>query len=210
MTLSELLHTFLHLNDYLAVWFSAYGAWLYAFIFLLVFAETGCVILPFLPGDSLLFALGAFLATQATSPFWLVCLLILAAFLGDNLNYTLGRHFGDFALRHRWIKPRYLTQTQVFYEQHGRLALILARFMPIIRTLAPFVAGLGKMSYLQFLKISFCAAGLWIVSLLYLGYAFGQLDFVKHYFSTVIAGIVMLSLLPIFHNLWAQYCAPKT
>ncbi len=202
-----MLHTLLHLNLYLGPFLNHYGFYAYAFLFLIIFLETGLVITPFLPGDSLLFSLGALLASDHQGPiklFGLICLLILAAFLGDNLNYWLGRLLGPRIFhdqnnqnKNKWLSHKHLERTHQFYQKYGTRTLILARFIPIIRTFAPFVAGIGQMAYPKFLMISFIAAVFWIGLVTGLGYFFGNLSWVQHYFSVVILAVIFISLLPI-------------
>ncbi len=177
-----------------------YGSLLYAVFFVIIFVETGVVILPFLPGDSLLFVAGALAARPGgLSLGILIPLLVLAAFLGDNLNYFIGDRLGPRVFREdfRFLKRKYLLQTQEFYARHGGKTLILARFVPIVRTFAPFVAGLGTMTYRRF--VSFCIVGavLWVVSMSVAGYLFGAIPFVQKNFELVVIGVVVLSLLPV-------------
>ncbi|MEN9511613.1 MAG: hypothetical protein RLZZ370_1432, partial [Bacteroidota bacterium] len=166
---SDLLHFLTHLNDYLNGWMQDYGNWLYGILFLIVFVETGLVVMPLLPGDSLLFAAGAVAADPANefSIFILIPLLILAALLGDNVNYLIGSRIGVriFDLKWRLLKREYLDRTHAFYEKHGGRTLIMARFVPIVRTFAPFAAGLGTMSYRKFIGYCISGAVLWVVSI---------------------------------------------
>ncbi|MBU6325191.1 MAG: DedA family protein [Bacteroidetes bacterium] len=198
---ADLLHFLTHLNEYLHGWMQDYGNWLYGILFLIVFVETGLVVMPLLPGDSLLFAAGALAADPANnfSLAILIPLLILAALLGDNTNYLIGSRVGVriFDLKWRLLKREYLERTHAFYEKHGGRTLIMARFVPIIRTFAPFAAGLGTMSYRKFL--SFCIAGavLWVCSISTAGYLLGTHPWVKEHFELVVFGIIGISLLPI-------------
>jgi membrane-associated protein len=195
------IHFITHLNDYLNVWMQEYGNWLYGILFLIVFVETGLVVMPLLPGDSLLFAAGALAANPANnfSIYILIPLLICAALLGDNTNYFIGSKIGVriFNLKWRLLKKEYLDRTHEFYEKHGGKALIMARFVPIIRTFAPFAAGLGTMTYRKF--IGYCIAGavLWVVSISVAGYLLGQHPWVKNNFEKVVLGIILVSLLPV-------------
>lgn len=195
------LHFITHLNDYLHAWMQDYGNWLYAILFLIIFVETGLVVMPLLPGDSLLFAAGALAADPSNdfNIYLLIPLLIAAALLGDNTNYLIGSKIGVriFDLKWKLLKREYLDQTHAFYEKHGGKALIMARFVPIVRTFAPFAAGLGTMTYRKF--IGFCIAGavLWVSSITILGYAFGTQPWVKNNFEFVVLGIIGISILPI-------------
>nr|WP_027003490.1 DedA family protein [Hugenholtzia roseola] len=199
----------LHLDKYLTEITSQYGTWTYLILFGIIFLETGVVVLPFLPGDSLLFAVGSLAANPASGlNVWLLAaLLFVAAVLGDTLNYHIGKYLGDrvFSLNIRFIKKEYLLKTQAFYEKHGGKTIIIARFIPIIRTFAPFVAGVGTMSYRQFLLYNVVGAFVWIGSLLFAGYLFGTHPFVQKNFSSVIVAIIIISILPaIFEFLKAK------
>ncbi|MEY3983688.1 MAG: hypothetical protein RL160_1247 [Bacteroidota bacterium] len=198
---SDLLHFLTHLNGYLDIWMRDYGNWLYGILFLIVFVETGLVVMPLLPGDSLLFAAGALAANPANefSIFILIPLLILAALLGDNVNYLIGSRIGVriFDLKWRLLKREYLDRTHAFYEKHGGRTLIMARFVPIVRTFAPFAAGLGTMSYRKFIGYCISGAVLWVVSISSLGYLLGTHPWVKEHFELVVFGIIGISLLPI-------------
>ena len=199
--LSDGLHFITHLPEFLHAWMLDYGNWLYAILFLIIFVETGLVVMPLLPGDSLLFAAGALAADPSNhfSIYVLIPLLIFAALLGDNTNYLIGSKIGVriFDLKWRFLKREYLDRTHAFYEKHGGKALIIARFVPIIRTFAPFAAGIGSMTYRNF--IGFCIAGavLWVSSISLLGYALGSNEWVKTHFEIVVFGIIGFSLLPI-------------
>ncbi|MDF7813037.1 DedA family protein [Hymenobacter sp. YC55] len=191
----------LHLDKHLGDIIQDYGAWTYAILFAIIFFETGVVILPFLPGDSLLFAAGS-LAALPGSPLnvWaMVGLLILAAVLGDTLNYHIGDYLGPrvFSENSRFLKREHLERTQQFYEKHGAKTIILARFIPIIRTFAPFVAGVGTMSYSKFLSYNVVGAVLWVSLLTLAGYFFGQIPVVQKNFSLVVLAIIGLSVLPV-------------
>lgn len=192
--LNFLLHLEVHLNELIRLW----GFAVYIFLFLIIFIETGVVVMPFLPGDSLLFALGAIAAKGNLDFLLLAALLFGAAVLGDAVNYLMGFWFGDKIIsKRKWISAAYLKKTHEFYEQHGGIAIFLARFVPVVRTLSPFLAGLGKMSYLQFSFFNFTGAAAWILSFLTLGYFFGNLPWVESNFSLLILGIVAFSVLPI-------------
>jgi membrane-associated protein len=183
-----------------------YGTLTYLILFLIIFTETGIVVFPFLPGDSLLFVAGT-LAAQTVNPgspetllniWYLLPLLFIAAFLGDNLNYFIGDYLGPRVFREdfRFLKRKYLEQTQAFYAKHGGKTIIMARFVPIVRTFAPFVAGVGTMKYSYFISYSIAGALLWVISLTTLGYLFGNIPIVKNNFTLVIYGIILLSVLP--------------
>jgi len=196
------LDFFLHLDKHLDVLISSYGNWSYFILFLIVFCETGLVITPFLPGDSLLFAAGALCAQGSLSVITLGLLLLVAAIAGDALNYQVGRIVGPRVFEHRspWIRmffrKEYLEKTQQFYEKYGGKTIIIARFVPIVRTFAPFLAGVGKMNYLKFALYNVSGAVLWIVLLLGAGYLFGGVPVVKRNFGTVILLIIIVSILP--------------
>jgi membrane-associated protein len=186
-----------------------YGNWVYLILFLIVFVETGFVVMPLLPGDSLLFAAGTFCAgvvqngqTAELSIFIVIPLLISAALMGDNLNYYIGKNIGlkvmQWKIRKRQIvKQAYIDKTQAFYDKHGPKTIIIARYVPIVRTFAPFVAGVGQMNFFKFLKFSIIGAFTWVFALTLLGYYFGNLPFVQNNFETVIFGIIGLSILPM-------------
>jgi membrane-associated protein len=190
-----------HLDVHLAEWGRALGPWLYVVLFLIIFAETGLVVTPFLPGDSLLFAIGA-LCTVPGMPLnvWLIApLLIVAAVLGDAVNYSVGYRVGPAVFRSstsRLFNVKHLFRTQAFYERYGGKTIIIARFVPIIRTFAPFVAGVGKMRYPRFFSYNVIGAIVWVVSLVTAGYQFADLPIVKKQFHLVIFGIIFLSILP--------------
>lgn len=189
----------LHLDKYLQVLIQSYGVWIYAILFLIIFCETGLVVTPFLPGDSLLFVAGALAATGSMYVHTLFMLLVAASFMGDNTNYWIGRFFGPrvFSRKGSWLlNPKHLERTQGFYDRHGGKTIVIARFVPIVRTFAPFVAGIGRMQYPRFMMFAFGGAVLWIGSLVYAGYFFGNIPWVKNNLSLVIVGIVILSILP--------------
>jgi membrane-associated protein len=197
------LHTivdiFLHLDRHLGEFVQAHGSSTYGLLFAVIFMETGVVVTPFLPGDSLLFTCGALAATGSLRLPALFLLLASAAILGDNMNYWIGRGVGPrvFSGTHRLLKREHLLRTQAFYVRHGGKTIFLARFLPIIRTFAPFVAGIGAMPYARFLTYSVAGAISWVGSCLLAGYAFGNIPAVKNNFSLVILGIVVVSLLPL-------------
>lgn len=193
------LDTFLHLERHLDVWATNYGFWMYTILFAIIFAETGLVVTPFLPGDSLLFAIGAIAARGVLSLPVLLISLAIAAILGDTVNYFVGKYFGDHVLRKfsRIVKPAHIEKTHTFYEKYGAKTIVIARFVPIVRTLAPFVAGIAAMHYATFSRYNVLGALLWILSLTLAGYFFGNFAIVKNNFSLVIVGIVILSLVPM-------------
>lgn len=200
--LRTLLDIALHLDVHLNEWAGVLGPWLYVVLFLVVFCETGLVVTPFLPGDSLLFAVGA-LASIEGSPLsmpLLVVVLVAAAVLGDAVNYAIGHYVGPMVFtseRARFLKPEYLQRTHQFYEKHGRKTILLARFVPIVRTFAPFVAGIGRMSYPVFAMWNVTGAIVWVGLLVPAGYYFGQIPLVKDNFEAVILAIIVLSVLPM-------------
>jgi membrane-associated protein len=191
----------LHIDIHLQQWVTEYRMWTYLILFTIIFCETGLVITPFLPGDSLLFAAGT-IAAMAGEPLSIVIvipILIAAAFLGDNTNYFFGRFLGHkvYEKNYRLIKREYLDKTHKFYEKHGRITIIIARFMPIIRTFAPFVAGVGTMHYFRFVSFSILGNILWVSLFSLAGYFFGNIPVVKNNFSIVIITIIFVSLLPM-------------
>ena len=196
----DYLYTFidivLHLDKHLDSLVLAYGVWTYAILTLIVFMETGVVVTPFLPGDSLLFAAGAIAARGTMNVYILGAALLLAAILGNTTNYFIGRYFGDRVSSSKWIKKEYLDRTHEFYEKYGGKTLIITRFVPIIRTFAPFVAGVGKMSYAKFNVFNIAGGVLWVVSLVGAGYLFGDIPFVKNNFSLVVIAIIVVSFIP--------------
>lgn len=197
--IAQFIDVVLHLDRYLGGFVQDYGAWIYLLLFLIVFAETGLVITPILPGDSLLFVAGALAAAGGMDPVWLCVVLITAAILGDTVNYWVGGWIGPRAFHDpnaRFLKREYLEHTHRFYERHGGKTVILARFVPIVRTFAPFVAGIGAMSYPRFLAYNVIGAFIWVLSLTLAGYYFGNLAFVKNNLTFVILAIVFLSILP--------------
>lgn len=203
----EIINLILHLDQTLAAWSQWMGPWLYVVLFLIIFAETGLIVTPFLPGDSLLFAVGALTSVPgaAIDPWILSPLLMCAALFGDNLNYSVGKWMGPqiFSKENSKIFNRkHLDRTQNFYSEYGGRAIILGRFMPIIRTFVPFVAGIGRMTYSQFLSRSVLGAVLWINIFIWAGHFFGNLPTVKTNFHIVIFGVIIVSLLPIFYELY--------
>lgn len=191
----------MHLDKHLSTVIQNYGVWTYMILFLIIFCETGLVIAPLLPGDSLLFAAGAFAAVGSLDPVWLFILLTIAAVAGDTLNYWIGHYMGPKVFQQngsRFFKKEYLERTHQFYERHGGKTIIIARFMPIIRTFAPFVAGVGSMSYWRFISYNIIGGVAWIALFIFGGYMFGNIPAVKHNFTLVIIGIIFVSILPGF------------
>jgi membrane-associated protein len=203
--LSYLIDMFLHLDEHLANIINQYGIWTYAILFFVIFMETGFVVTPFLPGDSLLFAAGTFASPvmgEALNIYVLVGLLTLAAILGDTVNYWIGHYVGERAYDSRWVKKEYIERTHAFFEKHGGKTIFLARFVPIIRTFAPFVAGVGKMSYRYFISYNFIGAFVWVPLFTFAGYFFGNMPFVQKNFEFVIIAIILISLIPVFIEAW--------
>ena len=190
----------LHIGDHLQELVKNYGNWIYAILFAIVFCETGLVVLPFLPGDSMLFAAGTIAAVGDMNIFVLIGLLIVAAILGDFVNFEIGKHFGQKLFSNpnsKIFKQSYLQKTHDYYERYGGRTIIIARFIPIVRTFAPFVGGMGNMNYAQFARYNIVGAVLWVVSFTTLGYFFGQLPFVKEHFSWIMIAIIVFSVVPM-------------
>lgn len=197
--LKTFIDFFLHLDVHLGLVISQYGTFTYVILFLIIFAETGLVITPFLPGDSLLFAVGAFASKGYLDIYFVYILLFIAAVIGDSINYNIGKIIGPKVFHEKntkFFKKEYLDKTEKFYEKYGAKTIIIARFMPIIRTFAPFVAGIGKMNYREFFLFNVIGAFLWVTILLFAGYFFGQIDFVEKNFTYVIFAIIFISILP--------------
>lgn len=194
----ELIDFILHVDRHLTTFAAAYGVWIYALLFLIVFVETGVVVMPLLPGDSLLFAAGALAAAGEMNVWLLMGLLFVAAVLGDNLNYYIGNRIGPrvYSWDSRWIRREHLLKTQEFFLRHGGKTVIIARFMPIVRTFTPFVAGVGAMPWNRFLLFNVIGAALWVGSCVGLGYGLGNLPFFKENFSAIILAIIFVSILP--------------
>ena len=203
--MQELIDIFLHLDVKLAELVAQYGIWVYGLLFAIIFAETGLVVAPFLPGDSLLFAAGALAATGPLEVRWLFGLLVAAAILGDAVNYAVGRYVGPRVFRaddntgtlHRLLNRHHLDRAHEFFERHGGMAVVLARFVPIVRTFVPFVAGAGAMGYAAFALFNVVGAVLWVGICVGAGYAFGQVPVIKENFSLVALGIVAVSVIPV-------------
>jgi len=195
--LKNMLDIFLHLDKYLAGIITQYGTWTYALLFFVIFMETGFVVTPFLPGDSLLFAAGTFAAIGSMNIWVLLGLLMIAAVGGDTVNYWIGHSLGDRAYSSKWIKKEYLDRTHAFFEKHGGKTIFLARFVPIVRTFAPFVAGMGHMSYSYFFSYNVFGGITWVALFTLAGYFFGNIQFVKSNFEFVIIAIILISILPM-------------
>ncbi len=196
-TIQFLIDTFLHLDESLKTIIETYGMWTYALLFLVIFMETGFVVTPFLPGDSLLFAAGTFAALDALNIWVLLILLMVAAIGGDTVNYWIGHALGERAYNIKWIKREYLDKTHAFFEKHGGKTIFLARFVPIVRTFAPFVAGIGRMPYGFFIRWNFIGGITWVVLFTLAGYFFGNIPFVRANFEFVIIAIILISVLPM-------------
>ena len=198
--LASLIDFILHIDQHLIELAQTYGLWIYAILFLIVFCETGLVVTPFLPGDSLLFAAGAVAALGGMNVHMAAALLLAAAVIGDAANFAIGKYFGEklFAKPDsRVFKREYLDKTHAFYEKYGGKTIILARFVPIVRTFAPFVAGMGDMHYGRFIRYNIIGALMWVGLLTYAGYFFGELPVVKNNFGLVVIGILVVSVLPM-------------
>ncbi|MBA5709226.1 DedA family protein [Pseudomonas fulva] len=198
------LDLILHLDAYLDLLVTNYGPWIYAILFAVIFCETGLVVMPFLPGDSLLFIAGAVAAGGGMDPVLLAGLLMIAAILGDSTNYVIGRTAGERLFNNpnsKIFRRDYLQRTHDFYERHGGKTVTMARFLPILRTFAPFVAGIARMHYPRFLGFSIAGTLLWVGGLVTLGYFFGNVPFIKQHLSLMVVGIILLSLVPMILGL---------
>ncbi len=197
--MGSIIDFIVHLDVHLGAVLESLGAWSYLFFFAIIFAETGLVVTPFLPGDSLVFALGAFAARDMLSLGWLFVVLGGAAILGDSANYAIGKYLGQMILKRQgawFLKKEHIDRTHKFYERYGAKTIVLARFVPIVRTFAPFVAGVGEMRYGRFLAYNVAGGVLWITLLLLAGYFFGNVPIVKERFTLVILAIIVISILP--------------
>lgn len=208
------IDVFLHLDQHLGVWSQQLGPWLYVLLFAIVFCETGLVVTPFLPGDSLLFAAGALCSVPDSGlSVWLMAVvLFVAAVLGDAVNYAVGAYMGPKVFSRedsRWLNKKHLQRTHEFYEKYGGKTIILARFVPIVRTFAPFVAGVGSMTYAKFFSFNVIGAFVWVMSLLLAGYYFGQLPTIQRNFHLVIVAIIVISVLPIVFE-WVRALRART
>jgi membrane-associated protein len=196
---TTLIYSLFALDQSIAAMAGQYGAWLYAILALVIFVETGVVVFPLLPGDSLLFLAGTVVASAGLNVHLLVLVLACAAIVGDSVNYAIGRYIGPRAFDRpdsRWLRKEYLTRTQQFYERYGGLTIIVARFVPIVRTFAPFLAGVAAMPYARFLSYNVIGGSLWIASLVYAGYLFGNIPWVKDNITLIVVTIVVVSLVP--------------
>lgn len=200
--IKDIIDLFLHLDTYLVEIIEKFGHFSYLILFLIIFMETGLIIAPFLPGDSLLFAAGTLSATGSFSILPLYIILVFAAILGDSLNYSIGHYIGPraFKMNNRFLKKEYLDKAQEFYEEHGGKAIFLARFFPVLRSFAPFVAGIGQMTYHKFILYNIAGAITWVTGFLFLGYFFGNLPFIKDNFHYAIVVIVAISFIPIVYE----------
>jgi membrane-associated protein len=200
--LKSLLDIFLHVDDQLAAIIAQYGTWTYALLFAVIFMETGFVVTPFLPGDSLLFAAGTFAALGSINIWVLVGLLMVAAVGGDTVNYWIGHYLGERAYSSKWVKREYVERTHAFFEKHGGKTIFLARFVPIVRTFAPFVAGIGRMSYRYFFSYNVFGGIVWVALFTFAGYFFGNIPFIRDNFELVIIAIILISLAPAVWEAW--------
>lgn len=202
----ELIDFILHIDQHLAEFIKDYGLWIYAILFLIVFVETGVVVMPFLPGDSLLFAAGMLAAQDTGLNVWIVIgLLLIAAISGDSLNYGIGREFGSRALKVKifgksFVHQEHIDKTHSFYEKYGSKTIVIARFVPFVRTLAPFVAGVGRMNYGTFITYNVLGAIIWVVGITLVGYFLGNIPIVQDNFSKVVLLIIFISILPIIYE----------
>jgi membrane-associated protein len=197
--ITTIFDLFMHLDKHLTSVIDTWGVWSYVLLFLVIFMETGLVVTPFLPGDSLIFAAGTLAAMDAFNIIILYITILVAAFIGDTVNYWIGHAIGPkaFKLKNRFIKQEYLAKAQRFYEKHGGKAIILSRFVPIVRTFAPFVAGIGTMEYKKFLLYNLIGGWMWVSLFVFGGYFFGNLPFVKNNFHYFVLAIILISLIPI-------------
>lgn len=206
--LMELIDFILHIDAHLAEFIRDYGYWIYAILFLIIFVETGVVVMPFLPGDSLLFAAGMLAAIPENNlSVWLIIvLLLIAAISGDSLNYSIGKRFGLKVTKikifgKQFVQQEHIDKTHAFYEKYGSKTIVIARFVPIVRTLAPFVAGVGRMNYGTFITYNVLGAIFWVVGITLAGYFLGSLEFVQNNFSKIVMGIIVVSVLPIVYEI---------
>ncbi|KFX54893.1 DedA family protein [Clostridium botulinum] len=193
---SQIVDIFIHMNKYIGMIINNYGMQTYLILFIVVFCETGLVVTPFLPGDSLIFAAATFAAMGALNIYILVILLIFAAILGDTVNYEIGRLFGNKLIKNNIVKKDHIEKTNKFYEKHGVKTIMFARFIPIVRTIAPFVAGIGKMNYKDFILFNVIGGNLWVMILSICGYFFGNIRFVINNLSIILIGMIIISVLP--------------
>jgi len=192
-----LVDLFLHLDTHLSAVITQYGVWTYGLLFVVIFIETGLVVVPFLPGDSLIFAAGTFASLGSLNIWLLFLLLAIAAVVGDTVNYWIGHYLGDRAYQIKWIKKEYLDRTHGFFDKYGNKTIFLARFVPVVRTFAPFVAGIGRMSYADFFSYNVFGGISWVALFSFAGYFFGNIPFIRDHFSLVVVAIVLISLIPM-------------
>ncbi|MEK2689499.1 DedA family protein [Bdellovibrio sp. GT3] len=198
--MSQIIDIILHLDQHLVQWMAYFGPWIYVIMFLVIFCETGLVVTPFLPGDSLLFALGALTTVEGGLNLWiLLASLTIAGIIGDTVNYHIGKYLGPkvFDIDSRFFKKQYLIDTQNFYDKWGAFTIVAARFAPIVRTFAPFVAGIGSMKYRKFVTYNVVGAVVWVFTFILAGHFFGNLPIVKRNFHIVIFGVIGISLIPV-------------
>jgi membrane-associated protein len=210
--LTTFFYSLLSLDQTVATLAAQYGHWLYAILFAIIFAETGLVVFPFLPGDSILFIAGTVVATAGLNIHVLVALLSVAAILGDSVNYSIGHFIGPRAYDRpdsRWFRQEHLRRTQAFYDRYGAVTIVIGRFIPIIRTFAPFLAGVAGMSYRRFLTYNVIGGVMWISSLVYAGYLFGNIPWVKNNLTLLVIGIVVVSLLPAITTFLREHARHK-
>ncbi|HXA00893.1 MAG TPA: VTT domain-containing protein [Cytophagaceae bacterium] len=200
-----------HPDKIVSAFVANYGNWVYAFLFLIIFVETGLVIMPFLPGDSLLFLVGAFASQEIFNLWFSIGLLFIAAVAGDTLNYLIGKKIGPvvFEKNYKLIKKEHLLKAQSFYEKHGAKAIILARFVPIVRTFAPFIAGVASMNYSKFISYNLIGGAIWVVGVTLLGFFLGEIPVIKNNFEKVVLLIVFVSILPIFIEFFKSKLSKK-
>jgi len=197
--ITKLIDFVLHLDTHLNYIIESSGLWCYPIFFLVIFAETGLVVTPFLPGDSLLFALGTLAVAGPLKISWLFVVLSIAAILGDSANYAIGKYFGQMILKHEgawFLKKEYIERTHKFYEKYGAKTIVIARFVPIVRTFAPFIAGVGNMAYPKFFSYNVIGGLLWVALFVFGGFFFGNIPVIKHNFTLVIFAIIIISILP--------------
>ncbi|NFG25044.1 DedA family protein [Clostridium botulinum] len=193
---SQIVDIFIHMNKYIGMIINNYGMQTYLILFIVIFCETGLVVTPFLPGDSLIFAAATFAAMGALNIYILAILLIFAAVLGDTVNYEIGRLFGNKLIKSNIVKKDHIEKTNKFYEKHGVKTIMFARFIPIVRTIAPFVAGIGKMNYKYFILFNVIGGNFWVMILSICGYFFGNIRFVRNNLSLILIGMIIISILP--------------
>lgn len=201
----DFVNILLHLDQYLGLVLTNYHEYFYVLFFIVIFCETGLVVTPFLPGDSLLFVAGAFAGTGQLNLWWLLLILVSAAFLGDNANFFFGRSIGDRLFKNpnsKIFRRDILDKTHEFYEKYGSRTIIIARFIPLVRTFAPFVAGLGHMTYKRFISFSLIASFLWVMIFLIGGFLFGNIPLVNKYMSLIILAVMVISIIPVLKMLW--------